>query len=311
MEKIRTIKGDIRKEALGWCQCHEHLFVQEGPSRRMNAALYMDDEGKSTAECLQYKQAGGSALVDCQPGGFGRSSEKLLQTAENTGVHIVSVTGYHKLMFAEHLDEWEKASDDALARRFISEVETEITDRGKKVEARAGVIKCVLDKDNQSRHLYKKLFEAVCHAAHGTQAPVLVHVDPETDVLSMIDAFVARRIKPNKLIFCHLDRARYDMGYHTAVLETGAYLEYDTIERLKYHSNEYEVRLIQKMIEAGFEKQLLLSMDPTNQRLKAYGGLVGLDYILTEFCELLNENGISKETVNTMMIENAARALAF
>lgn len=38
---IRTVKGDIEPADLGWCQCHEHLFVVDGPSRA--ESLYMDD----------------------------------------------------------------------------------------------------------------------------------------------------------------------------------------------------------------------------------------------------------------------------
>ena len=64
---IRTILGDIAPDKLGWCQCHEHLFLADGPSRKISAALYMDDYDKSLAELKLYKQAGGVSLVDAQP----------------------------------------------------------------------------------------------------------------------------------------------------------------------------------------------------------------------------------------------------
>ena len=54
MKVIRTVSGDIMPEQLGWCQCHEHIFIADGPSRKTNEALYMDDYDKSLAEVLMF-----------------------------------------------------------------------------------------------------------------------------------------------------------------------------------------------------------------------------------------------------------------
>lgn len=54
-----------------------HIFLADGPSRRVNEALYMDDYNKSLAEVKQYKKAGGHSFVDAQPFGCGRIVEKL------------------------------------------------------------------------------------------------------------------------------------------------------------------------------------------------------------------------------------------
>ena len=61
MDVVRTVTGDISPDKLGWCQCHEHIFVADGPSRAVNGALYMDDSDKSRAEVLQYREAGATA----------------------------------------------------------------------------------------------------------------------------------------------------------------------------------------------------------------------------------------------------------
>ena len=314
MHIIRTVKGDIKKKALGWCQCHEHILLRKGPSADVNPMLCLDDYGKSRAECILLKQAGGDSLVDCQPGRFGRMASGLIRLSEESGLNIVAVTGFHKLIFCEDIDFFAKTSAEKLIEHFIDEIEIGMMDEERRTDARAGVIKCALDENREADEYvktYDKLFDSVCAAAFTTHAPILVHLDSKTDAIGLIDFFVNKGIKPERLIVCHLDRARYDFGYHEAVAQTGVYLEYDTINRLKYHSDQDEILLINHMISRGYAKQILMSMDTTRGRLKSYGAGFGLDYILTEFAGKMAAYGIEKKTIHRIMATNAANALAF
>ena len=124
MRTIRTVKGDLDPDALGWCQCHEHIFVADGPSRRVSAALYMDDFEKSLSETRLYQKAGGSSFVDAQPHGCGRMAADLQKVSEQTGVNIIACTGFHKTEFFEDLDWLKRQTEDTLARIYIHEVTT-------------------------------------------------------------------------------------------------------------------------------------------------------------------------------------------
>jgi predicted metal-dependent phosphotriesterase family hydrolase len=311
MERIRTVSGDIEPADLGWCQCHEHLFVADGPSRAVDESLYMDDMDKSLAEAVRYRNAGGSAIVDAQPYGCGRMAENLAAVSDASAVHIVACTGFHKLIFMEDREAFTSRSEESIAELYTSEVMNGMIGRERgRVEARAGLIKCAAVPGWISDGIYHKLFEAAAHAARETGAPVLVHMDPGADAFTVIRFFADRGIEPERLILCHLDRTRYDMGYHREAAQTGAYLEYDTIHRLKYHSDEAEAELIAHMVENGYDDRLLLSMDTTNRRLRSYGADFGLDFILTEFSRLLAQYGVDSEILHTIMVENPRRALA-
>ena len=157
---------------------------------------------------------------------------------------------------------------------------------------------------------YAKLFHAVRNAAIQTHALILVHLDIETDAIEIINFFKEKAVK-SRLILCHLDRARYDFVYHKEIAAEGVFLEYDTINRPKYHSDEDEIKLILYMIEQGFADRLLLEMDTTNKRMKSYGTDFGLNYILIDFKDKLLKSGLSLEEFNDMMITNSANALAF
>ena len=47
---VRTVLGDIAPADLGWCQCHEHVFLEKGRSFELHKALLMDDYEKSQDE---------------------------------------------------------------------------------------------------------------------------------------------------------------------------------------------------------------------------------------------------------------------
>jgi len=310
MRKIRTVTGDIDPKLLGWCQCHEHIFVADGPSRKISPALYMDDFDKSLAETQLYQRAGGASFVDAQPHGCGRLAAHLERVSEQTGVNIIACTGFHKTEFFEHIDWLEQQTEDMLTRVYIREV-TVGMDEGTGLTGRAGLIKCAAVPGLQhASPLYEKLFAAAANAAQETGAPVFVHFDPGADALKLVEFFRGSGIAPEKLIFCHLDRAKYDAGYHMDLAEAGVYLEYDTIHREKYHSDEQELKLIEAMVLMGHSSNLLLGLDTTNQRLKNYGAPFGLDDILTRFRYLLADR-IGNDLVNSIMIDNPQKALSF
>lgn len=308
---IRTVLGDIPHALLGHTQCHEHLFLEKGKSFEINPALCMDDVDKSNAELAAYCAAGGTALVDAQPVRCGRMEEALVNASSKTGVHIVAVTGFHRMLFYEEGGFPASWTEQRLADLFGSEVTKGMTRKdGERIAARAGMVKAAIETGGVfADRTSEKMFGAVAQAASISGAPVLIHTEPNADILEMIEFFASAGIAPQRLIICHMDRTRYDMGYHREVLSSGANLCYDSINRLKYLSHEKEIALITAMIEAGFEKKLLLSLDTTNQRLRAYGADMGLDYILKDFITMLREHGVPKSAIVSMTISNAQNAL--
>jgi predicted metal-dependent phosphotriesterase family hydrolase len=91
----------------------------------------------------------------------------------------------------------------------------------------------------------------------------------------------------------------------------GVFIEYDTIGRFKYHTNEDEIVLINNVLERGFGAQITLGMDSTRERVLSYGGSLGLDYILTVFIPELRKSGVSDQYIEMMTVYNPRRALVF
>lgn len=307
---IRTVLGDIAPEALGHTQCHEHLYIRKGRSCEISPALLMEDEEKTCRELIDYGAGGGKTVVDAQPPFCGRMAKALIKASQFTAINIIAVTGFHKLQFYDETAPVFTDSAEALKELFIKEIEEGmISEDGEILPAKAGLVKAAADWDPRYALRYETLFSAVAEASGSTGTSILIHTEQGYDPWKLLQFFVAKGIPPKKLIFCHMDRTVQEQEIHRRILEAGAFLCYDSIHRLKYISEENELMLIQDMLECGFEDQLLLSLDTTNQRLRAYGADMGLDYICKTFIPLLKQRGIKEEAIEKMTGGNAQRAL--
>ena len=139
----------------------------------------------------------------------------------------------------------------------------------------------------------------------------MVHIEQHSDPLDLLNFFQALPQKPSELIFCHMDRACSDLNLHKKVCARGVYLEYDTIGRFKYHDDETECSIFKELIAAGYEDQLLYSLDTTRARLKSYDpNAVGLDYMFTTFIPFMKEHGITNEQIYKITHTNCQKALS-
>lgn len=313
MRTVMTVRGPAPPEALGFCQSHEHLALSKGVSYDVNPVLLIDDEAKSTAEAKRLVLHGGGTVVDAQPGGCNRMEHTLLSISQATGLHIIASTGFHKLCFYPR-DHWlHTKSREELCRIFTLELTEGMLggiDTGfhpVPSRIRAGIVKMALDREGLTP-VYRKLFAAGAAAAQSAQVPVMIHIEQDSDPLLLFQFLVESGVKPEHMIFCHMDRAIPDLDTHLRLLSEGIFLEYDTIGRFKYHSDERELEIFRRMLDAGYEDQLLFSLDTTRARLKAYDkDAVGLDYLLTVFVPMMRAQGVSEKQIAKISHDNFVR----
>ena len=316
MKMIQTVLGKIAPETLGFCHSHEHIMLARGVPYTIDSALCADDYDKSLQELELLKSVGGRALVDAQPIGAGRMSVEMARLSAESGVHIVASTGFHRADFypAGH---WVFTWDEArITELFVHEItvgmftQTENAPPRDFHEAKAGQLKVAYTTDGLNTY-FTRLFSAAAAACISTGAPMMIHIDNGMNPL-VLDEFLHRRgVSPEKRIYCHLDRAVADIGIHLELCKRGCWLEYDTIGRPKYHDDAVEIAIIQQVMDAGYVDNILLGLDTTNKRLKAYGGDIGLDYISRTFIPSMMTAGISCDAIDAFMLSNPARAFAF
>ena len=316
-KSLMTVTGPVLGASLGFCQSHEHLFIRKGRSFAVSPVLYMDDLEKSTQEARSYRASGGRTLVDAQPIGCGRMCRQLRQVSEATGVYILASTGFHKMCFYPE-DHWIfSENEDTLTRLFICELQEGMFDLCDESEPRfqtdikAGLIKAARD-DGPFSVQYQKVFSAAVHAAIETGRALMVHIEPGSDPAALLRWLLDRGLPANQIIFCHTDRACEDPAIRVELASAGIYLELDTIGRPKYHSDLREAGFFKKLLDAGFERQLLFSLDTTRARMKSYTeGAVGLDYLLSHFVPLLKNCGVSERQIKLISHRNFVEAFFY
>lgn len=303
---VQTVLGGIPVSEIRHCQPHEHIIVRPGPATEENPSLLIDDEAKSLAELLAYKQAGGRSIIDCQPGGAGRDAGTLRRLSEKSGVHIVTVTGYHLPFFYPQNDFVFTADKQALSEHFLAELTQGIANHDCQPPLLAGAVKAAIGGEGATGR-FSVLLRAAAKAAAEAHVPLILHTERGIGAVEAVRLCEGVGLASEKILVCHADRQADDYSIHESIAATGAMLEYDTIGRLKYHSDDSEGRLIAYMLDRGYREQLLLSLDTTRDRLRSYGGTPGLCYLLESFLPLLRGFGLSQEDVEILTIANPAR----
>lgn len=314
MGSIQTVTGRMETAKLGHGQIHEHIFVRHTPMAERNPALCLEDPERSLAELRAYRLAGGTFLADAQPVAAGRDALMLERLSRDSGVAVAASTGYHLLGFYPENSWIHVLGEEELYRLYRSELEEgmlpwsgDAAHRPKEAAAvRAGLVKAAIPKEGAVGR-YEILLRAAARAAAACGVPLMLHTERGEHAPEAVRLCFRLGVAPEQMIVCHVDRQAADFGPHEAVAQLGVYLDYDTIGRFKYHSDEEEIALIRHMSDKGWSDRLLLALDTTAQRLAAYGGEIGLCYLLEHFLPRLSAEGFSPEELERFTVCNWQR----
>lgn len=315
MSYCNTVNGTVSSADLGHCQPHEHLYVDKTPASESNPLLRIDNLTASVTEAKAYMNSGGNTVVDAQPVGAGRNVRALIEISRQTGLNIISATGFHLPIFYPANHFINTASEARLYDVFMEEIADGMFAYGSldnfdsKTTARAGIIKAAIGSDGITTAAATKL-RAAARAAADSGLAIMLHTDAGYDSLAAVDLLERYAVSPKKIIVCHVDRKLDDYSIHVNLAKAGVYLEYDTVGRFKYHDDESEINLLNHMIDLGFIDNLLISLDTTAGRMLAYNGEIGLSYILDSFLPDMRQHGINSEYCQQITVNNPARVLA-
>lgn len=341
---VMTVLGPISSESLGITLSHEHLFIdlrnqftefEDEEKRRISREklcmnnlgvvrrnpyaikdnLILDNLELSVEEANVFKALGGSTIVDCTSIGIYRNPGKLYELARRTGLHIIAGSGYytHDTHPAE-MDEW---SLQKIADEIISDLTMGIDETGIK----AGVIGEIGTSDAIHPNEKKNLLAAAL-AFRKTEAAIYVHTYPWSRAgLEAVDILV-KDVDPAKIVICHID-VEINLEYIRALLERGVFVEFDNFGKEFYidpadrgfaggmFARDIDrVRAIKKLLDWGYEKQILVTNDICLKCMLHYYGGWGYDHILRNVVPMMLDEGIRRETIDTFLGENPRHLLS-
>ncbi|WP_210366135.1 phosphotriesterase [Bacillus sp. REN3] len=299
---IQTVLGKIRPEELGICSVHEHLSIDLSRIKK-DPDTILDDEPGMLEELRDFRREGGRAMVEVTNDGMGRDVLRLKRLSEQSGVHIIACTGFYKDPFIpEYAQNW---SAGQFAAHFIKEAKEGIDGTG----ILPGVIGEVGTSKNEIKPIERELLIGAALAGRETGLPVTTHTTLGTLGYEQVQLLTAHGLPANQIIIGHQD-LNPNFAEVLSVLETGVYIDFDTIGKVNYRPDEERVDFLLEFIKRGFEEQILLSADLTRKsHWKKHGG-PGYGLVLRDFIPRLKEQGVSQETIDQFLIANPARAFS-
>ena len=301
--RIHTVLGEIEPSVLGRTLMHEHIFCDMyRVTGRLNELL--NDEALSVNELAALRKAGGTALVEVTTPDLGRDPEALCRVAEKTELHIIMGTGWYRQPF------YPPEIDRLLMNELADMIIAELTDGVEGTGIPAGIIGEIGVHSDYATAQEERVLRAAARAQKATGAPLTTHASMYPVGLLQLEVLKDEGADLSRVIIGHCD-TYLDQSYHLAILEAGAYVQFDTVGRNHMNPDSRRARAFVELVRLGWRDKLLLSSDRCHRSdLCAFGG-VGYDYVFTGFFDLLRAMDIDDETLDTITIENPRRALAW
>ena len=338
---VQTVMGKVDIRDLGIISPHEHIFIDLGNFYQHHPVkgvadpatekvkienlgilardpyalldnLRLDDLDMQIKELAYFKAAGGMTIVDATMPGIGRNPRLLQEISQKTGLHVVMGTGYY--VGSSHPKDLLKVPAEELADEMIKEIEVGIDDTEIKAGfiGEIGISELFLDSERHVLH-------AAAIAQKHTDVAIHVHINPwTTNGLEAADILLTLGIPARKINICHVDVENRE-DYIRKLLQKGIYIEFDNFGKEYYVDQQVRnsgygcfvhdtdrVKLIKKLVDEGYEKQLLLSCDVCLKNLlRSYGGW-GYDHVLVNIVPMLREQGLNDEQIEQLIVNNPA-----
>ncbi|MGH3168257.1 MAG: phosphotriesterase family protein [Trebonia sp.] len=300
--------GDIDRSALGFTYSHEHLIGSPPPpTSQTDPDLVILDFDNALAEAETAKSVGVRSLYEASAWDYGRNPAALRRISEAAGLQIIGCAGFNKgEWFDERLRDWP-------VERLEEQITTDVMDGMEGTDVRGGVIKFGTGYNHISP-VEERVIRAAARAHRRTGATLHGHTETGTMVPEQIEILRDEGVDLRRVGFVHLMR-NPDSWLHKSIAQTGAYLCCDGFSKIKYHPESVRIDLIVELIEAGYQRQLLIGGDLARRSdLSSYTGGPGLGYIagkwLPRFRLELAERGYSparvEEICTDLFVSNPA-----
>ena len=303
--ELQTLSGPVAIDDIKLADAHAHVWINPPQGVRPKLRLDLNDAIRIEAELKDFRSAGGTMLVDCQPGGCGRDARMLKKLGEAAEVHIVATTGFHlKRYYPDGYWLW-TTSEQVAADYFVNEVRSGLQEAD---DLLATTIK--VGYDGKIEGQTQILMEAAAEAARQTGAVLLFHTEEGRNVEALPIFFEDRGVPTSQLYLCHMDK-RPDFGLHRELARAGSLLGYDTFVRSKYEPRQNVWPLLVEMVNNVLDDHVAIGLDMARSSMwQHYGGQPGLVFLPDRILPRLHSEGWSETVVAKLIGQNIARFLA-
>lgn len=280
---------------------HEHIHLDLSAVKNDSDCLLNCYE-QTVRELKDLKEKGVNRIVEVTNVGIGRNIEYTEKVQQETGIKIVSCTGFYKEPF---LPKWvHTGSVEDLSCYMTKEIIEGIEGTNRK----ADLIGEIGSSLNVFTDTEKKIFRASAITSKETGVVITTHTSLGTLGDIQIKIFKDEEVDLSNVIIGHVDLSG-DIDYIRKLLDSGVNVEFDTIGKVSYLSDEIRAKILSDLVHEGYQDQILMSMDITRKsHMKAFGG-VGYCFLFDSFIPKLYELGVSDKNIVQILEKNPNRLI--
>ena len=303
--KIMTINGFISTQQLGKTLIHEHFLVDfigadKISSDRWNRAEVVK---KVFPYLLEVKQQGVKSIFDCTPDFLGRDIILLQQLAAQSGLQIITNTGYYGAVKNKYLPDWAfTETSQQLANRWINEFENGIQHSS----VRPGFIKIGVDAEGALSEIHQKLIQAAAITHLKTGLAICSHTGRAQAAFETIAILQKMGVHPSAFVWVHA-QAEQDKRLYSKAAKMGAWVSLDGIGWGDF--DKYTDSITQLKIDKLLHRVLISHDAGWYKPDEPTGVFQGYTNIFKELLPRLKQKGFSEKDINQLLIQNPAEAM--
>lgn len=301
-DQIITVNDSINPSDLGKTLIHEHVLVDFIGADKITPNRWEHDAviKKVLPYLLEIKARGIQGLVECTPAFIGRDVRLLQKLSEQSGLHILTNTGFYGASDNKYLPKWAfTESTEQLAKRWIGEFENGIDG----TSVKPGFIKTGVNPGSLSE-LHQKLIKAAAITHLETGLTICSHTGPALPAFQQLDILKANGVHPNAFVWVHANGSNDDF---IKIGKTGCWISLDGINENNLDKNADTITLLKSN---GLLSQVLISHDAGWYKPgESDGGeFHGFTTISDKFIPLLKTKGFSETDINQLLTQNPKTA---
>jgi phosphotriesterase-related protein len=301
---VVTVNGSIPATSMGTTLIHEHFLVDFIGADKINYGRWnRDDVVKKVLPYLfEAKKHDVKTILDCTPAFLGRDVVLQKRLADESGVHILTNTGYYGARENKYLPEWAFAeAHEQIAKRWINEFENGIENTATK----PGFIKISVDPGHLSE-IHQKIVRAAALTHLQTGLTICSHTGPALPAFEEIEVLQKSNVHPSAFVWTHAQNEN-DKTLHVKAAKMGAWISLDGIG---WGDFEKYVNFIDNLKSVGLLNKVLISHDAGwyKPEEKDGGSFTGYTNIFVELIPLLKKRGFTGDDIQQLLVKNPAEA---
>ncbi len=301
---IQTVTGRIPSKAMCKTLIHEHVLVDFIGADRISPDRWKKEDVilKVLPYLKELKQLGVDTFMECTPAHLGRDPALLKSLADQSGLQILTNTGYYGAVGNKYLPAWAfTETAEQLAQRWIDEFENGMERTGIK----PGFIKIGVDPGRLSE-LHRKLIRAAGLTHLQTGLTICSHTGMAIPAFEQIEILSAMKVHPSAFVWTHAQNEP-DHSMQIKAARSGTWISLDGVgwgDVKKYADN------LQTLKVAGVLNRVLISHDAGWYKPGEPdgGSFIGYSRIFKELIPLLNTRGFRKKDISQLLETNPEKA---